>query len=101
MEYTIKQIEDNIYKVSRGLNEASVDYCRTYEEALYCVAFGLVGDTSAHESLESFHTTLKMALNKEFQGNLGDRICFKGRFFYPSHKYVSKIQSKVKYLKQL
>lgn len=94
----IKKVKDNEYIVKPSASKSSWSYTRTYGEALYCAARELVGDTSAHDSLESFHSTLKMALNREFQGNLGEQICFKGRFFYPTAGYVNKIQSKVKYL---
>jgi hypothetical protein len=94
----IKKVNETEYIVKPSASKASWSYTRTYGEALYCAARELVGDTRAYVSLESFHSTLKMALNREFQGNLGEQICFKGRFFYPTTGYVSNIQSKVKYL---
>ena len=73
-------------------------YAKSYEKALFWAAYTLVGDTNPHETLKSFHNALKIALNKEFQGSLGDSIDFSGEWFYPSAQYCAKRQPKVKYL---
>ena len=92
------QKDKDIYIVKPSGNIRSWYYCKSYEEALYFAAYFLVGDINPHKSLESFHTTLKTRLNKEFQGNLGDKIDFTGKWFYPSQRYTENRQGKVKYL---
>lgn len=89
------QKDKDIYVISHNRQKF---YCETYEKGLYYAAFILVGDTNPYESIESFHRALKIALNKEFQGNLGDKIDFTGQWWYPSAKYCDKKQPKVKYL---
>jgi hypothetical protein len=90
--------EDNMYIVQPSQNRLGWHYAETYEKALYFAAFSLVGDNLPFEDLKSFHSTLRIALNKEFQGNLGDKIDFTGKWWYPSKRYTEKKQEKVKYL---
>jgi len=89
----IEKIE-NQYVVKPTSQVGSFYYTNTYNKALYYSALYLVGDKLPFESLESFHNTLKTALNREFRGNLGEKIDFKGQWWYPTQEYCSNSQGK-------
>jgi hypothetical protein len=94
----IDKINDNEYIVKPNSDSKSHYYTNSYEKALYYTAFELVGDSLPYDSLESFHTSLKIALNREYTGKLGDKIDFSGQWFYPTVEYCINKQGKVKTL---
>lgn len=88
--------EDNFWIVKPTGQNRDTYYVSSYEKALYYAAYFLLGDTNAYESLKHFHKSLRMALNKKYTGNLGDRIDFTGQWWYPTAKYVAQKQFKKK-----
>ena len=92
------QKEDNFWMVKPNDQSRDNYYASSYEKALYYAALNLVDDTIMYDSLKSFHNSLKMTLNKEYQGNLGEQIDFTGQWWFPNSAYIAKKQPKVKYL---
>lgn len=85
---------DNHYIVKPTSDTRSHYYANTYNKALYYAALYIVGDRLPYQSLESFHTSLKISLNREFRGNLGDKIDFTGQWWYPTAEYCASSQGK-------
>ena len=93
------QKEDNFWIVKPNDQSRDNYYASSYAKGLYYVALNLLDSTNMYDSLKSFHRSLKIALNKEYQGNLGEQIDFTGQWWFPNSGYISKKQAKVKYLK--